>query len=58
MSNFADTIDELFTGVVLLAIIAALVSTKSSGKLILDLGDMIAALTGIVVNPVSGSASK
>jgi hypothetical protein len=55
MNRLASTADELFTWIVLMAILAVLVSTKSSGTLIKDLGNAIASLTAIVVNPVSGS---
>jgi hypothetical protein len=53
MQDFADGLDQVFVWAILLAIIAAVVSTKSSGNLVTDLGSAVSALIGIVVNPVT-----
>jgi hypothetical protein len=53
MQGFADGLDELFVWALILTIIAAVVSTKSSGNLVTDIGSAVSALIRIVVNPVA-----
>lgn len=55
MQNTTDIVDEVFTWIVVLAIAAAIVSSKSSATLVTDLGTTIASLTAIIVNPVQGT---
>jgi hypothetical protein len=58
MQNLGSDADEIFTFVVWLAVLAAIVSTKSSASLLTDIGSAMSSLIGIVLNPVGGSASK